>query len=115
MNSFGADMTEISLAVLGTVAGILILSGWIQQIIKGYRTKSLKDISIYLTVFISAGAILWLVYGMIVYDIFIIGTNIAAIVLMMTVLTMKTKYDRLAQENIPAKNGVILENGEYKY
>ncbi len=90
-------MEDIPLTILGTVAGILILSGWVQQIIKGHRTKSLKDLSTYLTIFISAGAILWLVYGIIISDVFIIGTNIAAVVLMMTVLTMKKKYDGAAR------------------
>lgn len=88
-------MEEIPLTILGTVAGILILSGWVQQIIKGYRTKSLKDLSKYLTILISAGAVLWLAYGIIVSDVFIIFTNIAAIFLMMTVLAMKKKYDGL--------------------
>lgn len=88
-------MEDVPLTILGTLAGILILSGWVQQIIKGYRTKSLKDLSKYLTILISAGAALWLVYGIIVHDVFIILTNVAAIFLMMTVLAMKKKYDRL--------------------
>ncbi|MFB5629909.1 MAG: SemiSWEET family sugar transporter, partial [Nitrosarchaeum sp.] len=54
------------LTILGVVAGILILSGWVEQIIKGYRTKSLKDVSKYLMILISGGAILWLIYGVIV-------------------------------------------------
>ena len=45
-------------------------------------------------IFISTGAILWLIYGVIVDDVFIIGTNIAAIVLMMIVLVMKKIYDK---------------------
>ena len=81
------------LTILGTVAGILILTGWVEQIYKGYRTKSLRDVSRFLMIFISAGAVLWLIYGFIVSDVFIIGTNIAAIVLMMIVLTMKRRYD----------------------
>ena len=85
------------LTLLGISAGILILSGWVEQIIKGYRTKSLKDVSRYLMIFISAGAILWLVYGVIVSDVYIIGTNLAAIVLMMTVLVMKKRYDRMSK------------------
>jgi MtN3 and saliva related transmembrane protein len=87
------------LTILGVAAGILILSGWIEQIIKGYKTKSLKDISKYLMILISAGAILWLIYGIIVSDIFIIGTNITAIFLMMIVLTMKKRYDHLSKIN----------------
>ena len=85
------------LTLLGISAGILILSGWVEQIIKGYRTKSLKDVSRYLMIFISAGAILWLVYGVIVSDVYIIGTNLAAIVLMMTVLVMKKRYDKMSK------------------
>ena len=88
------EIDGVLLTILGTLAGILILSGWVEQIIKGYRTKSLKDVSKYLMILISAGAVLWLLYGIIVSDIFIIGTNLAAIVLMMTVLVMKKKYEQ---------------------
>jgi len=88
------EVDSVLLTILGTLAGILILSGWVEQIIKGYKTKSLKDISKYLMIFISAGATLWLLYGIIVSDIFIIGTNIAAIVLMIIVLIMKKRYDK---------------------
>ena len=85
------------LTILGVAAGILILTGWVEQIYKGYKTKSLKDVSRFLMIFISAGAILWLVYGVIVSDVFIIGTNVAAIVLMMIVLAMKKRYDKNLQ------------------
>lgn len=87
------------LTILGIAAGILILSGWVDQIIKGYKTKSLKDVSKYLMLFISGGSILWLIYGMVVSDVFIIGTNIAAIVLMMTVLFMKKRYEKDTNAN----------------
>jgi MtN3 and saliva related transmembrane protein len=81
------------LTLLGVSAGILILSGWVEQIYKGYKTKSLKDVSKFLMIFISAGAALWLIYGVIVSDVFIIGTNIAVIVLMVIVSGMKRRYD----------------------
>jgi MtN3 and saliva related transmembrane protein len=87
------------LTILGIAAGILILSGWVDQIIKGYKTKSLKDVSKYLMLFISGGSILWLIYGMVVSDVFIIGTNIAAIFLMMTVLFMKKRYEKDTNAN----------------
>jgi MtN3 and saliva related transmembrane protein len=91
------EINGMLLTILGISAGILILTGWIEQIYKGYKTKSLKDISKFLMIFISAGAILWLVYGVIVSDVFIIGTNITAIVLMMIVLAMKRNYDKLSK------------------
>jgi len=88
------EVDPILLTILGVSAGVLILSGWIDQIYKGYKSKSLKDVSMILLIFISMGVILWLIYGIIVSDVFIIGTNIAAIVLMTIVLTMKRKYDK---------------------
>lgn len=94
------EIDENLLTILGVLAGVLILSGWVEQIIKGYKTKSLKDISKYLMILISAGAILWLVYGLVVDDVFIIGTNLAAIVLMMTVLVMKKRYEKLKIQGI---------------
>ena len=81
------------LTILGISAGILILTGWIEQIYKGYKTKSLKDVSKFLMIFIAAGSILWLVYGIIVSDVFIIGTNTAGLSLMIIVSFMKKRYD----------------------
>ncbi len=89
----------ISLSILAIAAGILILAGWVHQIIKGYKTKSLNDVSKYLLVLIGVGAVLWLIYGIEVADPFIIGTNLAAIVLMVIVFAMKRRYDRLNRLN----------------
>ena len=88
------EIDPILLTILGVAAGVLILTGWVDQIYKGYKSNSLKDVSSFLLIFISAGAILWLIYGIIVVDVFIIGTNIAAIVLMLIVLVMKKNYDK---------------------
>ena len=84
---------ELSLGILATVAGIIILAGWVPQIIKGYRTKMLKDVSKYLMILIAVGAFLWILYGVEKDDPYIIGVNIAAIALTMTVLIMKLRYE----------------------
>ena len=91
------ELDEISMGVIGILAGILILSGWVPQIVKGYRTKKLTDVSPYLMILIFAGAVLWLVYGMALDDLYIMGVNLAAMVLTMIVLSMKLKYERAAQ------------------
>ncbi len=86
---------ELSLGVLATIAGIMILSGWIPQIMKGYRTKKLDDVSKYLMILVSIGAFLWLIYGIEKDDPYIIGVNVAAIVLTMIVLSMKFRYEKV--------------------
>jgi len=96
MNSFGVNkIMEVNgtlLTILGVSAGILILTGWVEQVYKGYKTKSMKDISKFLMIFIAAGSILWLIYGTIVSDVFIIGTNVAGLILMIVVSAMKRRY-----------------------
>ena len=87
-------LDEVTLGIIGIAAGVLILSGWVPQIIRGYKTKKLNDVSPYLMICIFAGAVLWLVYGIAIDDIYIIGVNVAAMFLTMTVLAMKLKYER---------------------
>ena len=91
------ELDEITMGVIGTLAGILILSGWVPQIVRGYKTKRLNDVSPYLMILIFAGAVLWLIYGIALDDVYIMGVNLAAMVLTMIVLSMKLKYERLAQ------------------
>ena len=88
------ELDETVMGVIGILAGILILSGWVPQIIKGYKTKKLSDVSSYLMILIFAGAVLWLVYGLALDDVYIMGVNIAAMFLTMIVLSMKLKYER---------------------
>ena len=87
-------LDDFTLGIVGILAGILILSGWVPQIIKGYKTKRLNDVSSYLMICIFAGAVLWLVYGIEIDDIYVMGVNVAAMFLTMTVLGMKLKYER---------------------
>ena len=88
------ELDEITMGVIGTIAGILILSGWVPQIVKGYKTKKLNDVSAYLMILIFAGAVLWLIYGIALDDVYIMGVNLAAMVLTMIVLSMKLKYEK---------------------
>ena len=91
------ELDETVMGVIGILAGILILSGWVPQIVKGYKTKKLEDVSSYLMILIFLGAVLWLIYGMALDDVYIIGVNVAAMFLTMIVLAMKLKYERAAQ------------------
>ena len=87
-------LDDVTLGIVGIAAGILILSGWVPQIIKGYKTKRLNDVSSYLMICIFAGAVLWLDYGIEIDDVYVMGVNVAAMFLTMTVLCMKLKYER---------------------
>ena len=79
--------------IIGTVAGILVLSSFIPQLIKAYKTKKMSDVSIHLMILIASGMFLWVIYGLIRSDPVIIGTNATGFALNITLLVMKLRYD----------------------
>ncbi|HEX9846738.1 MAG TPA: SemiSWEET family transporter [Candidatus Nitrosotenuis sp.] len=82
----------IWLTLVGSIASVLVSSSFIPQIIKGYRTKRLNDVSYLLMILISIGMSLWIVYGIEKQDMVIVGANTATIALNMILLGMKVRY-----------------------
>jgi MtN3 and saliva related transmembrane protein len=84
----------IWLTLLGSVASALVSASFIPQIIKGYKTKHLGDVSYLLMILISVGMTMWVVYGIEKQDLVIIGANITTIALNMILLGLKAKYSK---------------------
>jgi MtN3 and saliva related transmembrane protein len=88
--------------IIGTVAGILVLSSFIPQLIKAYKTKKMSDVSIHLMILIASGMFLWVIYGLIRSDPVIIGTNATGFALNITLLVMKLRYDKRHRSTVRA-------------
>ncbi|WOV92723.1 MAG: SemiSWEET family transporter [Candidatus Nitrosoabyssus spongiisocia] len=86
------SIDPLLLSLIAIFGGIFILLGWVKQIIKGYQTKKLDDVSKYLLLLILTGVILWTIYGVYKDDLFIIGTNVVAIAFMIIILVMKFSF-----------------------
>ena len=80
---------------IGIIAGILVLSSFIPQLYKAYKTKKMQDVSIYLMSLIASGMFLWVIYGLIRKDPVIIGTNISGFILNIILIALKVRYDEL--------------------
>lgn len=78
--------------LIGIIAATLTTSSFVPQLIKAYRSKRLDDISPYLMLLFSTGALLWLLYGMYRNDHVIIIANILALILNLTLLYMRVMY-----------------------
>ena len=89
--------------IIGTIAGILVLSSFIPQLVKAYKTKKMFDVSIHLMILIASGMFLWVIYGFIRSDPVIIGTNAAGFALNISLLVMKLRYDKM--QNSTVKTG----------
>ena len=85
--------------IIGTIAGILVLSSFIPQLMKAYKTKKMFDVSVHLMILIASGMFLWVIYGFIRSDPVIIGTNATGFALNVTLLATKIRYDKMQQSS----------------
>lgn len=80
--------------VLGLLAGMFTTVGFVPQIIKGYKTKRMEDVSLVMPVLLSMGMALWLCYGLVLNDLPIIFWNAVALVLNLIIILIKVKFTR---------------------
>jgi MtN3 and saliva related transmembrane protein len=74
--------------VVGIIAGALSCTTFLPQVIKTWKSKSTKDVSLTMFLIASAGTTLWLVYGIMINSISIIGTNIVVLFFTLTMLLL---------------------------
>lgn len=79
---------------LGFLAGALTSTGYLPQIVKGFRTKKMRDVSLLMPAILGVGMFLWLVYGLAREDIVIVVANIVGSSLTTLLVAMKIRYDR---------------------
>jgi len=80
------------LKYVGFVAAFLTTFAFFPQAIKVWKTKSTKDISLLMFALFTIGVLLWLIYGMILYNIPIILANSITLILALYILINKIKY-----------------------
>ena len=77
---------------LGLTAGFCTTIAFIPQVLKTWRTRSAKDLSLAMFVIYLMGILLWLLYGVLLGDIAIMLANAATSVLAASVLYFKLRY-----------------------
>ncbi len=84
----------IFITLVGSIAASLTTVSFLPQIVKGYRTKHMKDVSPYLMALYASGTTLWLAYGMFKDDWVIIIANALGTAFNLLLLYMKHLYRR---------------------
>ncbi len=74
--------------IVGMIAGALSCTTFLPQVIKTWKSKSTKDVSLNMFLIASIGTTLWLVYGILIHSISIIGTNIVVLIFSLTMLLL---------------------------
>jgi MtN3 and saliva related transmembrane protein len=78
--------------ILGYVAGILVVISLLPQVIKSWKTKSTKDISLARYIIYVAGLILWVTYVVIINNGPVAVMNGIGLVLAVSILYLKIKH-----------------------
>jgi len=78
--------------VLGLSAGTLTVIAFFPQLLKVWRTKSTRDISLGMFSIFCAGVLLWFVYGLVIDDLPIIIANFLTFVQALIIVMFKIKY-----------------------
>lgn len=80
------------ISLLGFLAGALTTVAYLPQVIKTWRSKSAKDISLVMVSLSSTGIFLWFVYGLYIRSAPVIVANLVTFVLISLVLFLKIRY-----------------------
>ncbi len=84
---------------IGLIAGFLTTIGFVPQIVKGYRSKSMEDVSLLMPILITLGMLLWLFYGIWLDSLPIVVWNAVALSLNIIIIVTKLAYGRNSGSN----------------
>lgn len=78
--------------IIGLVAGALSCTTFLPQVIKTWKSKSTKDVSLSMFLIASVGTTPWLVYGILIHSISIIYTNIIVLIFSLVMLWLIFRF-----------------------
>jgi len=77
---------------IGLAAAFCTTVAFLPQVVKTWRTRSTKDISLVMFLVFTTGIFLWLVYGVMRSDLPLIAANGTTFVLSATILYFKLRH-----------------------
>ena len=78
--------------LLGLAAGMLTTIAFLPQVIKTWKTRSAKDLSLGMFSLFCVGVAMWLAYGVLKQDIPVIAANLLTLMLASTLLFFKLRF-----------------------
>lgn len=86
-----------SIEMLGLLAGAINICSFIPQIIKSYRTKETRDLSLLTFVSLFVGTVLWLIYGVAINRAAVYITNGVFLCLLAIIVLQELHYNKRKQ------------------
>ncbi|HLC39350.1 MAG TPA: SemiSWEET transporter [archaeon] len=81
------------ISIIGLIALIATSIGFLPQVIKTWKTRKTRDISLYMIALWMIGTGSWFIYGLMKNDAFIMSANGIIFSLTVILLALKLKYE----------------------
>ena len=81
-----------SVEVLGLVAAVFTTLGFLPQVVKTWRTKNVRALSLSMYLVLFTGMFLWLIYGIYKDSLALIVANVFSCVLTLSIIVFILKY-----------------------
>lgn len=81
-----------TIVIVGYVAGALTTLSFVPQVVKAWKMRETRDLSLAMLVLFAVGVILWTLYGIWVGSLPIIAANIITFALILVLLCLKLWY-----------------------
>ena len=81
-----------NLTLLGLTAGALTTAAFLPQLIKAWKSRSTKDVSLLMYIVFCIGILLWLIYGICIDSLPLIAANVISLMIAITILILKLRY-----------------------
>jgi MtN3 and saliva related transmembrane protein len=78
--------------LIGYIAAVFTTFSMLPQIIRIWKLKEARDISLFMPLMASTGSVLWLIYGIMINEVPVIAANILSLFFSLTVLFITIKY-----------------------
>jgi MtN3 and saliva related transmembrane protein len=78
--------------IVGFAASFCTTVAFLPQVLRAWRTRSTRDISLGMFLVFSVGILLWLIYGLMVRDAPLTAANAVTLVLAVTILGLKLRH-----------------------
>jgi MtN3 and saliva related transmembrane protein len=80
--------------ILGYSAGAITSLTFLPQVIKTWKEKSAKDISLLMFIIAAINEVMWIIYGALLDNWVIIITNAIVLAMSLTMISLKFRYTR---------------------
>jgi MtN3 and saliva related transmembrane protein len=81
-----------SVTFIGLLAATLTTVAFVPQVVRAWRTRSTRDISLPMFLVLAFGITLWLIYGAMINDLPLIAANLVTLILVLMILFFKLRY-----------------------